>query len=104
MNRLKGVGLKLSLDDFGTGYSSLSQLKRLPLDKLKIDKSFVRGLPHDPDDMAISTAIIGMGHALGLKVIAEGVETKAQLEILRSLGCNEIQGYLVARPLPGLTI
>ena len=100
MNMLKGVGLKLSLDDFGTGYSSLSQLKRLPLDKLKIDQSFVRGLPHDSDDLAISTAIIGMGHALGLKVIAEGVETRAQQEVLQSLGCDEIQGYLVAKPLP----
>jgi diguanylate cyclase (GGDEF)-like protein len=100
MHALKGVGIRLSLDDFGTGYSSLSQLKRLPLDKLKIDQSFVRGLSHDPDDLAISNAIIAMGKALKLQVIAEGVETKAQLEVLQSLKCDEIQGYLVAKPMP----
>jgi len=100
MRALKDIGIKLSLDDFGTGYSSLSQLKRLPLDKLKIDQSFVRGLPHDPDDLAISTAIIGMGQALGHKVIAEGVETKEQQEFLQSRGCDEIQGYILARPSP----
>jgi EAL domain-containing protein (putative c-di-GMP-specific phosphodiesterase class I) len=99
MHALKEVGVKLSLDDFGTGYSSLSQLKRLPLDKLKIDQSFVSGLPHDPDDSAISTAIISMGKALKLKVIAEGVETAGQLAALRSTSCDETQGYLVARPL-----
>ena len=99
MRMLKDIGLRLSLDDFGTGYSSLSQLKRLPLDKLKIDQSFVRGLPDDPDDLAISIAIIGMGKALKLKVVAEGVETEAQLEVLRSVGCDEIQGYFVAEPL-----
>jgi EAL domain-containing protein (putative c-di-GMP-specific phosphodiesterase class I) len=74
-------------------------LKRLPLDKLKIDQSFVSGLPHDPDDSAISTAIISMGKALKLKVIAEGVETAGQLAALRSTSCDETQGYLVARPL-----
>jgi diguanylate cyclase (GGDEF)-like protein len=100
MGRLKDVGLKFAMDDFGTGYSSLSQLKHLPLDKLKIDQTFVRGLPDDPDDLAISTAIIGMGKALKLKVIAEGVETERQREVLRSVGCHEIQGYLVAKPLP----
>lgn len=100
MRMLKNIGLGLSLDDFGTGYSSLSQLKRLPLDKLKIDQSFVRGLPNDPDDLAISIAIIGMGKALKLNVIAEGVETEAQMEVLRSVGCDEIQGYFVAEPLP----
>ena len=100
MHALKGAGIRFSLDDFGTGYSSLSQLKRLPLDKLKIDQSFVRGLPHDPDDLAISSAIIAMGKALKLRVTAEGVETEAQLEVLRSGGCDEIQGYLVAKPLP----
>jgi EAL domain-containing protein (putative c-di-GMP-specific phosphodiesterase class I) len=99
MRRLKQVGLRLSMDDFGTGYSSLSQLKRVPLDKLKIDQSFVRGLPGDPYDLAISTAIIGMGKALNLTVIAEGVETADQLNVLRSIQCNAIQGYYLSRPL-----
>jgi EAL domain-containing protein (putative c-di-GMP-specific phosphodiesterase class I) len=100
MHALKEIGTTLSLDDFGTGYSSLSQLKRLPLDKLKIDQSFVRGLPHDPDDLAISSAIVAMGRALKQTVIAEGVETQGQREVLQSLRCDEIQGYLVARPMP----
>jgi EAL domain-containing protein (putative c-di-GMP-specific phosphodiesterase class I) len=100
MNELKEIGIQLSLDDFGTGYSSLSQLKHFPFDKLKIDQSFVRGLPHDPNDLALTTAIIAMGRALKLKVIAEGVETKAQLDILQSLGCDEIQGFVVTKPLP----
>ena len=100
MHALKGIGLKLSLDDFGTGYSSLNQLKRLPLDKLKIDQSFVRGLPGDRYDLAISSAIIGMGDALNLRLIAEGVETAAQLQVLRSIGCHEIQGFYVSRPIP----
>lgn len=102
MRTLKGIGVALSLDDFGTGYSSLSHLKRFPLDKLKIDQSFVRGLPHDPDDLAISTSIIGIGKALGLKVIAEGVETAAQLKVLQERGCDEIQGYYVTKPLAAL--
>ena len=100
MHALKAIGLKLSVDDFGTGYSSLNQLKRFPLDKLKIDQSFVRGLPGDRYDLAISTAIIGMGKALNLRLIAEGVETAEQLRVLQSIGCHEIQGYYVARPMP----
>lgn len=100
MNRLKAVGVMLALDDFGTGYSSLSQLKGLPLDNLKLDQSFVRGLPDDSDDLAICTAVIAMGRALGLKVIAEGVESTEQLAVLRGLGCGVGQGYLFARPLP----
>jgi EAL domain-containing protein (putative c-di-GMP-specific phosphodiesterase class I) len=100
MSRLKEVGVVMALDDFGTGYSSLSQLKSLPLDNLKLDQSFVRGLPDDRDDLAICTAVIAMGKALGLKVIAEGVETSEQLAVLRALGCDVGQGYLFARPMP----
>jgi diguanylate cyclase (GGDEF)-like protein len=100
MRELKEIGVQLALDDFGTGFSSLSQLKLFPFDKLKIDQSFVRGLADGPDDLAIVTAIIAMAKALKMKVIAEGVETQAQWDILRALGCHEIQGYFVARPMP----
>ena len=100
MQQLKGIGVMLALDDFGTGYSSLSQLKGLPLDNLKVDQSFVRGLPDDQDDLAICTAVIAMGQALGMSVIAEGVETAEQLAVLRSLGCDQVQGYLFAKPMP----
>ena len=100
MRELRAIGVQLSLDDFGTGYSSLSQLKLFPFNKLKVDQSFVQGLPGDSNDHAIVAAIVAMGRSLGLQVIAEGVETSAQWEILRTLGCHEIQGYFVARPLP----
>ena len=100
MHQLREIGVLLALDDFGTGYSSLSQLKGLPLNNIKLDQTFVRGLPDDAGDLAICTAVIAIGRALGLKVIAEGVETPAQLAVLRALGCDVGQGYLFARPLP----
>jgi diguanylate cyclase (GGDEF)-like protein/PAS domain S-box-containing protein len=100
MDALNALGVRLSLDDFGTGYSSLSYLKRFPIDTLKIDRSFVTGIPHDGNDCAIAGAIVSMAQRLGHRVIAEGVETAAQLAFLRSLGCQEIQGYYFSPPVP----
>jgi diguanylate cyclase (GGDEF)-like protein len=100
MNQLHSMGITLSLDDFGTGYSSLNYLKRLPIDILKIDRSFVRELIVGSDDAAIVKAIISLAHNLQLSVIAEGVETQAQLEYLQKHGCDEIQGYYISRPVP----
>jgi EAL domain-containing protein (putative c-di-GMP-specific phosphodiesterase class I) len=100
LDRLKGLGVSLSVDDFGTGYSSLSYLKRFPVDKLKVDQSFVRDLTDDADDRAIAASIIAMGHRLGLRVVAEGVETAEHLAILRDEHCDEYQGYFFSRPVP----
>lgn len=97
---MKDLGMTVFVDDFGTGYSSLNYLKRLPIDVLKIDKSFIDGVLEDGNDAAITRAIIGIARSLGLRVVAEGVETSGQLEFLRHNGCDEIQGYLLSRPLP----
>lgn len=98
--RLREQGVRLAVDDFGTGYSSLAQLKRFPINVLKIDQGFIRDIPQSEDDMAISTAIIAMGHSMGLSVLAEGVETADQLAFLRARGCDSYQGYLCSRPVP----
>ena len=100
LGELKAIGISLAIDDFGTGYSSLSYLKRLPIDTLKIDASFVRDITSDPDDRAITATIIRMAQSLQLTVVAEGVETQDQFEYLRDHGCHQIQGHWLARPLP----
>jgi EAL domain-containing protein (putative c-di-GMP-specific phosphodiesterase class I) len=96
---LKSMGLTLAIDDFGTGYSSLVSLQQLPIDRIKIDGSFIKRLPADTNDATITAAMIAMGKALGLRVLAEGVETSEQLEFLRAHGCDEAQGYLFSRGL-----
>jgi EAL domain-containing protein (putative c-di-GMP-specific phosphodiesterase class I) len=99
LNALAELGVKLAIDDFGTGYSSLSYLKRLPVSRLKIDRSFVDGLPDDESDASIVQAIIHMGRALRLQIVAEGVETEAQRRFLKKAGCEQFQGFLYARAL-----
>ncbi|MEY4749916.1 MAG: hypothetical protein RIQ60_2130 [Pseudomonadota bacterium] len=100
LRQIRDLGIQIAIDDFGTGYSSLSVLKHLPLDSLKVDQSFVRGLPHDRHDVGIVEAILTVTHTLGLKSIAEGVETEEQLNYLLARGCGEVQGYLTGRPVP----
>jgi EAL domain-containing protein (putative c-di-GMP-specific phosphodiesterase class I) len=95
------MGFSLSIDDFGTGYSSLAYLKRLPVDELKIDKSFVLNMEHDIDDAKIVRSTIDLGHNLGLRVVAEGIESEAVWHLLAALGCDQGQGHYMCRPIPG---
>jgi EAL domain-containing protein (putative c-di-GMP-specific phosphodiesterase class I) len=104
LNKLKAIGIHLAIDDFGTGYSSLGYLKRFPLNSLKIDRAFIRDLPGDSDDVAITQAIIAMAHSLRLSVVAEGVETAEQQDFLRDHDCDEIQGYYFSKPKPAADI
>jgi EAL domain-containing protein (putative c-di-GMP-specific phosphodiesterase class I) len=99
IRRLHELGVTMAIDDFGSGYSSLSYLKRFNVDKIKIDRSFVKDLPHDPDDVTIAKTIINLGHSLGMEVLAEGVEEELQQAFLATNGCDEIQGYFLAKPL-----
>ena len=99
LDRLHALGFRLSIDDFGTGYSSLSYLKRLPVDELKIDKSFVFGMVKDSDDRVIVRSTIDLAHNMGLKVVAEGVENQEILDALSELGCDVAQGYLISKPI-----
>jgi EAL domain-containing protein (putative c-di-GMP-specific phosphodiesterase class I) len=103
LDQLSQLGVKLSIDDFGTGYSSLGYLKRFPISCLKIDRSFVRGLPGDASDVGIVSAIVTLGHALRLQIVAEGVETEAQRVFLQNLGCGQYQGFLFAPALDSVS-
>jgi EAL domain-containing protein (putative c-di-GMP-specific phosphodiesterase class I) len=96
---IRDLGVELSIDDFGTGYSSLAYLKRFPVQRLKIDRAFVRDLGRDADSAAIVRSVVALGHGLSMRIVAEGVETEEQLALLRALGCDEYQGYLFARPM-----
>lgn len=98
LEKIRNMGISIAIDDFGTGYSSLSALKHRPIDRLKIDRTFMRDVPQNTQDRGIVEAIVSMGRTLGLKLIAEGVEREEQLKFLRQLQCDEVQGYLLGRP------
>ena len=104
LNQLRGLGITLAIDDFGTGYSSLSYLKLLPFDRLKIDRSFVKDIESDANDAAICAATIALAHNLGLELVAEGVETEAQLNFLKEQNCDAAQGYYFSKPVPAQDI
>jgi len=100
LNQVKEMGIAVALDDFGTGFSSLSYLVQLPIDSLKIDRSFIMQMTNNSSSLAVVSAVISLAHAFNLKVVAEGVETQEQANLLRLLKCDEIQGYFFSRPLP----
>ena len=101
--KLKQLGVSIAIDDFGTGYSSLAYLKRFAVDRLKIDRSFISDIPGDKDHKAIVAAVVALSHALGLKVVAEGVENEAQMEFLQTCRCDYLQGFLAGRPVDAVT-
>ena len=104
LSKLRDMGVRVAIDDFGTGYSSLNYLKQFPVDTLKIDQSFIHNLPNNADDAQITRTIISMAHNLGLGVIAEGVETKEQLEFLQQTQCEEVQGFFFSKPVPSKSL
>jgi EAL domain-containing protein (putative c-di-GMP-specific phosphodiesterase class I) len=104
LQTLREAGFRIALDDFGTGYSSLSYLRQFKVDKIKIDRSFIQNLGHDHEAAAIVTSVVTLGHAMGLTVTAEGVESRNQMQLLHAAGCNELQGYLFSRALPAAAI
>jgi len=99
MRAVRSMGVRIAIDDFGTGHSSLGYLKRFPIDQLKVDRTFVRDLPHNSDDVAITRAVIAMAHSLKMSVVAEGVEHQHQFDLLKDEGCDEFQGYYCRPPL-----
>jgi EAL domain-containing protein (putative c-di-GMP-specific phosphodiesterase class I) len=104
IRELRTLGISVSIDDFGTGYSSLSYLQKLRIDNLKIDRSFIRDVPNDPDALALTKALVSLAHSLGMKVVVEGVETRQQLDAVRGIGGDIAQGFFLGRPLPMTTI
>jgi EAL domain-containing protein (putative c-di-GMP-specific phosphodiesterase class I) len=104
LNAIKALGVSLSIDDFGTGYSSLNSLYRFPVDKLKIDRSFIQNMAAAPQNLALIHATIGLGHTLGRQVVAEGVSEESDARVLRDCGCDELQGFHFSRPLPALEV
>ncbi|MEK7437854.1 MAG: EAL domain-containing protein, partial [Pseudomonadota bacterium] len=104
LRAIRDMGVEIAVDDFGTGYSSLSYISRLPINTLKIDRAFIMNMTSNPDDLSIVSTIISLGHSLELKIVAEGVETEEQANLLRLLRCDEFQGYLFSRPIPAAQI